>query len=232
MTEPYRSDVEATADRLVQLEEELRALDRAADRREELLREVEKLRAHLASARAQGPLEDLHIASPCDQAWEQMVGDDRVRHCASCDKDVFNVAAMTRVEALQLITDQSGEVPCLRLFRRDDGTVLTSDCPVGVRKKRVRRLVMVGASVAAGSLAGAAGGLWFWSEDPEVITTASPAASAISSTLTVPTGSADAVTSVAPLPEWKGFTGRPAQKGPQDYFDRHRPKPPRPKPVR
>ena len=233
MTEPYRSDLEATADRLLQLEEELRALDRAAGRREELQSEVEKLRAHLASARAQGPLEDLRIASPCDQAWEQMVGDERVRHCASCDKDVFNVAAMTRTEALQLIANQSGEVPCLRLFRRDDGTVLTSDCPVGVRKKRVRRLVMVGVSVAAGSLAGAAGGLWFWSEDPEVINTTSPAASAVSSTLTPPIGSAEAVTSATAAPEWKGVTGRPAQPDQTDkYFGRHAPKPPRPKPVR
>ncbi len=233
MTEPYRSDIEATADRLLQLEDELRALDRAADRREELQSEAEKLRAHLATARARGPLEDLRIASPCDQAWEQMVGDDRVRHCSSCDKDVFNVAAMTRAEALQLIANQAGEVPCLRLFRRDDGTVLTSDCPVGVKKKRVRRLVMVGASVAAGSLAGAAGGLWFWAEEAPMVIDTRPTASAVSSTPTVPSGSAEAVTSATAAPEWKGFTGRIAQPDQTDkYFGTNAPKPPRPKPVR
>lgn len=166
MTEPYRTDADATADRLLQLEEELRSLDRAAARREELAREVEQLRAHIASTRAQGPLEDLRIASPCNKSWELMLGDDRVRHCSSCDKDVFNLAGMARAEALQLIANQIGEGICLRLFRREDGTVLTADCPVGVQKKRVRRLVMIGAGVAA-SVAGAAGALWFWADGPQ-----------------------------------------------------------------
>jgi hypothetical protein len=166
MTEPYRTDTDATADRLLQLEEELRSLDRAAARREQLQREVEELRAHLASARARGPLEDLRIASPCNQRWERMLGDDRVRHCSSCDKDVYNVAGMTRAEALQLITNQTSEGLCLRLFRREDGTVITADCPVGLKKQRVRRLVMAGAGVAA-SVAGAAGALWFWADGPQ-----------------------------------------------------------------
>ncbi len=166
MSEPYRTDAEATSDRILQLEEELRSLEQAAARRAELQSELEKLRAHMAATRAQGPLEDLRIASPCNKSWEQMVGDDRVRHCSSCDKDVFNLAGMTRAEALQLIANQAGEGLCLRLFRREDGTVLTADCPVGVQKKRVRRLVMIGAGVAA-SVAGVAGSLWFWADGPQ-----------------------------------------------------------------
>jgi hypothetical protein len=123
MNEPYRTDAEATADRILQLEEELRSLEQAAARRAELQNELEKLRAHMAATRAQGPLENLRIASPCNKSWEQMVGDDRVRHCSSCDKDVFNIAGMTRAEALQLITKQPSEGLCLRLFRRDLGAL-------------------------------------------------------------------------------------------------------------
>ena len=37
----------------------------------------------------------------------------------------------------------------MRLFRRQDGTVLTSDCPVGARRRHRTRWAMVGAAVAA-----------------------------------------------------------------------------------
>lgn len=41
---------------------------------------------------------------------------------------------------------------CMRMYKRADGTVLTADCPVGEKdkKKKVRRLSMVAAGVAAG----------------------------------------------------------------------------------
>jgi hypothetical protein len=42
----------------------------------------------------------------------------------------------------------------VRFYQRADGTVLTADCPVGVRRKRVRRGVLVAAG--AGALAAAA----------------------------------------------------------------------------
>lgn len=104
-------------------------------------------------------LEGLRIASPCKASWEDMTGDDRVRHCASCDKDVYNVAGMTRAEATRMMHERLPEGVCIRMFKRADGTVLTADCPVGERKKRVRRLVMAGAGVLAG-----ASGLWAWAD--------------------------------------------------------------------
>jgi hypothetical protein len=42
---------------------------------------------------------------------------------------------------------------CVRLYRRDDGTVLTNDCPVGVKKRRRRRAAL---AVVSGSLMAAA----------------------------------------------------------------------------
>jgi hypothetical protein len=93
-------------------------------------------------------LEQLDIASPCSATWEDMRplvdGDDRVRHCGLCDKNVYNLAGMTRREATALVADREGSI-CLRMYRRADGTVLTSDCPVGVRaalvaaQRRARR---------------------------------------------------------------------------------------------
>jgi len=68
-----------------------------------------------------------------------MAGDDRVRHCAACDLDVFNVEDMSREEALALIRrkiDDPGARICARLRVRRDGTVVTRDCPVGLARVR------------------------------------------------------------------------------------------------
>jgi hypothetical protein len=34
-------------------------------------------------------LDSVQLASPCNEPWEGMVGDERVRHCARCDKNVY-----------------------------------------------------------------------------------------------------------------------------------------------
>jgi hypothetical protein len=76
------------------------------------------------------PLEAIEIASPCHADWNKMRGDGRSRHCSSCNKSVYNIAGMTRAEAEQLLKESDGNL-CLRLYQRADGTVLTSDCPIG-----------------------------------------------------------------------------------------------------
>lgn len=80
-------------------------------------------------------INNLKIASPCHASWEGMEGDDRSRHCGACNKKVYNIAEMTRDEALSLIRENEGRL-CLQLYRRSDGTVLTKDCPVGLRAAR------------------------------------------------------------------------------------------------
>jgi hypothetical protein len=92
-------------------------------------------------------LDRVRIASPCQASWDAMSGNERVRSCALCQKHVYNLSAMSAVEATALIERIEGNI-CARLYRRRDGTVLTADCPVGVRAvaRRVRRLV-AGAAV-------------------------------------------------------------------------------------
>lgn len=90
-------------------------------------------------------LEDVRIASPCHESWDAMAGGERVRHCGSCDLDVFNLSGMTREEATELLHSRGASI-CARFYRRADGTVLTADCPVGVARLR-RRLVLVATAV-------------------------------------------------------------------------------------
>jgi Carboxypeptidase regulatory-like domain len=82
-------------------------------------------------------LDHIKIASPCSADWEQMEGNDRVRFCGQCKKNIFNLSAMTRKDVESLLLKSDGDI-CTRLYRRADGTVLTADCPVGLRLKVAR----------------------------------------------------------------------------------------------
>ncbi len=81
---------------------------------------------------AHDQLGSLRIAAPCQASWEGMAGDERVRHCTLCSLNVYNFAEMTRDEVRELLVRTEGRV-CARLYRRADGTVLTRDCPAGLR---------------------------------------------------------------------------------------------------
>lgn len=87
------------------------------------------------------PLDRIKIASPCTADWRFMLGSDLVRFCGQCNKNVYNLSAMTRPQAEDLIRRMEGQL-CARYYRRSDGTILTSDCPVGLRafKQRVSRI--------------------------------------------------------------------------------------------
>lgn len=108
-------------------------------------------------------LDDLHIAAPCHVRWEDMTGDDRVRHCADCDLDVYDFSEMTRDEIVEFIETSDGRV-CAQLYRRADGTIMTRDCPVGLRAlrqvtvRRMRRMGIAAGLVVAGVISSVVGG--------------------------------------------------------------------------
>jgi hypothetical protein len=85
-------------------------------------------------------LDRIRIASPCSADWDLMNGDDQVRFCSHCEKHVYNLSAMSRKDAETLLRETGASV-CTRFYRRPDGTILTEDCPVGLRAKagHVRR---------------------------------------------------------------------------------------------
>src|SRR4051812_2830331 len=97
---------------------------------------------------AHDPIESLRIAAPCATSWEGMAGDERVRHCTLCSLNVYNFAEMTREEVRELLVRTEGRV-CARLYQRADGTVLTRDCPTGLRAMRQRTSRVAAALIAA-----------------------------------------------------------------------------------
>lgn len=97
-------------------------------------------------------LEDVRVAAPCRADWASMQGDDRVRACGACKQNVYDLSAMTRDEALALINEREGRV-CVRFYRRADGTILTKDCGVGVKRRRRRRVIVAGVLAMLGGSA-------------------------------------------------------------------------------
>ncbi|MDP2344582.1 MAG: hypothetical protein Q8O67_26765 [Deltaproteobacteria bacterium] len=106
-------------------------------------------------------LDDIRIASPCHAEWDAMrpLPDEdgaRARFCGSCEKNVYDLSSMTRVDALDLIKRQEGSC-CVRFYRRTDGTVLTEDCPVGFAAalRRAQLRTLSGIATCAGAVAAA-----------------------------------------------------------------------------
>jgi hypothetical protein len=106
-------------------------------------------------ARFNNPLVHVRVAAPCKADWDQMIGSDRVRFCAQCSLNVYNLSAMTRSDAESLIARTEGRL-CIGFYRRRDGSIITKDCPVGFRaiRRRVSYVAKAISSMVLGLFAG------------------------------------------------------------------------------
>ena len=106
-------------------------------------------------SRFNSPLERVRVAAPCPADWDSMVGDERVRFCGKCELNVYNLSGMSKREAEAVVTGAEGRL-CVRFYRRADGSIITRNCPVGLRavKRRVSRVANAVASAALGFFAG------------------------------------------------------------------------------
>jgi hypothetical protein len=71
-------------------------------------------------------LNDVHIPKPCHENWDAMSGNDRQRHCDSCNHAVHYLSNMSAKEAADLLTNRNGSI-CIRIDRKMDGTVATDE---------------------------------------------------------------------------------------------------------
>jgi hypothetical protein len=155
----YRDDDEALRARSATLRDELSQVDRLVailefqtNRRTQLEAELADVERRRSRPVALPLLERTRIASPCSADWTKMVGDDRVRHCLDCQKNVYDLSAMTAADAEALLREHEGDL-CIRLARRADGTIVTSDCPVGARRRlRLRTACVMAAGLVLGAI--------------------------------------------------------------------------------
>ncbi len=133
----YRNDLDALDARHTALDADVATKTKERDTAARLLED--------AKARAKLPiLDNIGIASPCRVDWATMTGDDRVRACSQCDKNVYNLSGMTRDEAQALIIEKNGKL-CVSYFQRSDGTILLADCTIGKAAARRRKWIAAGA---------------------------------------------------------------------------------------
>jgi hypothetical protein len=106
-------------------------------------------------ARFRNPLDHVHVAAPCTADWDQMIGSERTRFCGQCSLNIYNLSSMTRAEAEHLIARTEGRL-CVKFYRRRDGSIITKDCPVGLRAvgRRVSYIAKAVVSLVLGLFAG------------------------------------------------------------------------------
>ena len=108
-------------------------------------------------ARFTDPLSRVRVAAPCRADWERMQGNERVRFCTQCSMNVYNLSNMSKKDAEALILSAEGRL-CVRYYHRADGTIMTNNCPVGLRalKRRVSGMTRAAISSVLSFFAGMA----------------------------------------------------------------------------
>ena len=89
-------------------------------------------------------LDIIDVASPCEQPWNAMRGDDQIRFCDHCEKNVYNISTISREQAVHLIRRTEGNL-CVRMMRRADGTLVTGDCSMLDTARRAGKAGLVAA---------------------------------------------------------------------------------------
>lgn len=69
-------------------------------------------------------LDAVDVKSPCSESWDEMFGNDEVRFCSHCAKDVHNLSAMTRQKAEEIL--KSNKSLCVRYVKTPHGKLITA----------------------------------------------------------------------------------------------------------
>lgn len=106
----------------------------------------------------QSSSDSICIATPCSMDWDSMKGTDEVRLCSGCDKNVYNISAMSRKRVEEILSMQ--QLPCLQIQRRADGTLVTDEFPKILKPlrsqwKKTARLFLFMVAVFAPQIAAA-----------------------------------------------------------------------------
>lgn len=74
----------------------------------------------------------LKVVSACSNPWGEMRGSKQSRFCSDCQKNVHNVAAMTKREVLKVYKEADGHC-CMRITRRKDGSIVFNERSLSAR---------------------------------------------------------------------------------------------------
>lgn len=93
-------------------------------------------------------VDSIEIKSPCAEDWGAMSGNEKVRFCSHCSKNVNDLSQMTRKRAMRLVRDSGGNL-CVRYVKNP-----VSNQPVFAEKLyQITRRAGLAAGVLGASLA-------------------------------------------------------------------------------
>jgi hypothetical protein len=151
MEAPYRTETLLNHEKeqaLLQKLRELRAMDAERAAIEIELREIQednqKRRLKL--------LGNVRLAAKCNVDWDTMKGSEVQRFCNQCKESVTDLSAMTEVQAALFVESASKKGACVRFYQRHDGTILTKDCPDGLKARTRRNRIFAAIGVGIGLL--------------------------------------------------------------------------------
>jgi len=81
-------------------------------------------------------LERICIAMPCSIDWESMQGTDEARLCGGCNKNVYDISAMSKRRAEEILS--APQLPCIRINRALDSRRMSE--LVEAREKRLEKI--------------------------------------------------------------------------------------------
>lgn len=87
--------------------------------------------------RKKSPVQSIVVESPCTERWDDMTGNDVVRFCDRCNLNVHNLTSMSERDAEKLIASKPVR-PCVYFYRRENGAIVTDNCPKALRPIRNR----------------------------------------------------------------------------------------------
>jgi hypothetical protein len=103
-------------------------------------------------------LSRVRVWSPCNQDWNTMRGNDKVRFCDHCAKHVHDLSEMTPEAALELVERSEGRL-CVRFIPNSDGSPHVKDdvepLTGGFRMPQLRLAAGVLAAALTGGMASA-----------------------------------------------------------------------------
>jgi Carboxypeptidase regulatory-like domain len=71
-------------------------------------------------------LDRVYLKKPCSTEWDVMEGNDQIRFCQECAKQVYDLSTLTRKQAEDLLAKAGGEL-CAKFNRDDRGRIITAD---------------------------------------------------------------------------------------------------------
>ena len=71
-------------------------------------------------------LENFEVPQPCSMNWDEMTGNEEIRHCDRCQHQIYNLSEMPKRRALKVL-NQPNEKVCVTYLQDEQNQVITQN---------------------------------------------------------------------------------------------------------